>query len=268
VVEKKVDDLHKEAQIVKALAEARKYEAEATNLEVNETDVEVERNIRLADLRSTVAAADQAETEAEISRITMDAQLRQEKFTLLSDHYHNHMDFRCDVDYKSVDKALQQLRIWDRIDPKSSWFIDIQSDGGSALDGFALFDRLVAHSKRGKIGKDGKRITNGKHHVTMTVLGHAASMGAILLQAADERVIGPEGVLMIHKVSAGAAGKVNEIMNTAKFLERMCDRIAAVFVERSNGRIDLETFNRKWEHNDWWITSEEALDLGFVDRIG
>lgn len=268
MVEKKIDDLHKEAQIIKALAEARKYEAEATNLEVNETDVEVERNIRLADLRSTLAAADQAESDAEITRITRDAQLRQEKFTLLSDHYHFHMDFRCDVDYKSVDKALQQLRIWDRIDNKSSWFIDIQSDGGSALDGFALFDRLVAHSKRGKRGKDGKKLTFGRHNVTMTVLGHAASMGAILLQAADERVIGPEGVLMIHKVSAGAAGKVTEIMNTAKFLERMCDRIANVFVERSDGRIDLETFQRKWEHNDWWITSEEALELGFVDRIG
>lgn len=262
------EDLLHEAQAKKLLAEARKFEAEAASLAVTDGDVEVERNIRLEDLRSTKAAADEAESNAEMARINMDSQLRTERFTLLSDHYNYHLDFRADVDHKSVDKALQQLRVWHRMSATSSWSIDIQSDGGSALDGFALFDRLVAHSKRGKVGKDGTKLTSGRHKITMTVQGHAASMGAILLQAADERVIGPESVLMIHKVSAGAAGKVSEIMNTAKFLERMCDRIANVFVERSEGRIDLKTFQRKWQHDDWWLDAEEALQYGFVDRIG
>lgn len=263
----KEDAVH-EAHAAKLLAEARKLDAEAISLEVSETDIEVERNIRVEDLRSSKAAADEAESNAEMARINRDSQLRTERFTLLSDHYNYHLDYRCDVNDKSVDKALQQLRVWHRMSPTSSWSIDIQSDGGSALDGFALFDRLVAHSKRGKVGKDGTKLTNGKHKITMTVEGHAASMGAILLQAADDRVIGPESVLMIHKVSAGAAGKVSEMMNTVKFLERMCDRIANVFVERSGGRIDLETFQRKWEHNDWWLDAEEALSFGFVDRIG
>lgn len=262
------EDLLHEAQAAKLRAEARKLEAEAISLEVSDDDLALERDIRLEELRSSRAAADEAESNAEMARINRDSQLRTERFTLLSDHYNYHLDFRCDVEHKSVDKALQQLRVWHRMSPTSAWSIDIQSDGGSALDGFALFDRLVAHSKRGKIGKDGKKLTDGKHKIKMTVEGHAASMGAILLQAADERVIGPESVLMIHKVSAGAAGKVTEIMNTAKFLERMCDRIANVFVERSGGRIDLETFQRKWEHNDWWLDAEEALEYGFVDRIG
>ena len=93
-------------------------------------------------------------------------------------------------------------------------------------------------------------------------------MAAILVQAADERIIGPQSWLMIHKVSAGASGKVTEIMNTAKFLEHMCDRIAKVFVERANGLIDPDTFSDKWEHKDWWLSAEQALQYGFVDKIG
>lgn len=251
-------DALEKATINKLNAEAKKIELEAKRilLENDLSNLAIEQ--AEADIRAAKAHADESEYSATTARITADAATRQEQFTLASDHYHHELHFACPVDAKTVEKALQQLSVWHRQDPTCPMNITIHSEGGSALDGIHLFDQLWAYSLRG----------GGTHKVTATVKGYAASMAAILVQAADERIIGPQSWLMIHKVSAGASGKVTEIMNTAKFLEHMCDRIAKVFVDRAGGKIDAETFANKWEHKDWWLSANEALQHGFVDEIG
>ena len=52
-----------------------------------------------------------------------------------------------------------------------------------------------------------------------------------------------------------------------KMLEKMCARVADIFVQRAEGKIDLETFTDNWSRKDWWMDSEEALRLGFVDEV-
>lgn len=246
------------AQIKKLNAEAKKIDLEAKRIAVENDLSNLAIQQAEADIKASVAHAHEAEHNAVASRIAADAATRQEQFTLASDHYHNELHFSCAVDGKSVERALQQLSVWHRQSLDCDMNLTIHSEGGSALDGIHLFDQLWAYSLRG----------GGTHRVTVTVKGYAASMAAILVQAADERIIGPQSWLMIHKVSAGASGKVTEIMNTAKFLEHMCDRIAGVFVDRAGGKISLETFSAKWEHADWWLSAEQALQYGFVDRIG
>lgn len=246
------------AQIKKLNAEAKKIDLEAKRILLENDLSNLAIQQAEADIKAANAHAAEAEYSAVASRITADAASRQEQFTLASDHYHHELHFSCAVDSKSVERALQQLSVWHRQSPECAMNITIHSEGGSALDGIHLFDQLWAYSLRG----------GGTHKVTVTVKGYAASMAAILVQAADERIIGPQSWLMIHKVSAGASGKVTEIMNTAKFLEHMCDRIAGVFVDRAGGKISLETFSDKWEHADWWLSAEQALQYGFVDRIG
>lgn len=246
------------AVIDKLRAEAKKVEFEAKRaaLENELSDLAIRQ--AKADIITAEAHALECLSNAKSARIATDAALRQEEFTLASDHYHHELHFSCEVSAKTVEKALQQLAVWHRQDAECPMRITINSEGGSALDGIHLFDQLWAYSLRG----------GGTHRVTATVKGYAASMAAILVQAADERVIGPQSWLMIHKVSAGASGKATEIMNTAKFLEHMCERIAQVFVSRSAGKIELETFAKRWEHADWWLSAEQALEFGFVDRIG
>lgn len=246
------------ATINKLNAEAKKIDLEAKRIKLENDLSNLAIQQAEADIRTARAHADEAEHSALAARIAADAAARQEQFTLASDHYHHELHFACPVEAKTVEKALQQLSVWHRQDPNCDMNITINSDGGSALDGLHLFDQLWAYSIRG----------GGTHKVTTTVKGRAASMAAILAQAADERIIGPQSWLMIHKVSAGTSGKVGEMMNTVKFLEHMCDRIATVFVDRANGKIDADTFAKKWEHADWWLSAEQALQYGFVDRIG
>ena len=257
------------ATIKKLNAEAKKLEFDARKLdfEARSMEAELEAGLALlplheaaakAELLAAEAAAVESTYSAEMARVNCAATLRAEEFTLAADHYHHHLHFMSGVESKSVDKALQQLAVWHRQDPYCDMDITMQSGGGSAMDGMHLFDQITAYSLRG----------GGTHRVTMTVRGYAASMAAILLQAADERVIGPESYLMIHEVSSGAQGKIGELKTEVKFLEHLCSRIVDLFVDRSHKKITRKQFETNWKSNDWWLDSAESLKLGFVDRIG
>lgn len=213
------------------------------------------------------AIALKEQRNADISAITLKERERVEELTAVQDHYQLHHTFDGPVNTASVYGLLNTMSAWDRLHPESAWTIDINSPGGSAIAGMHLFDQIVAYSKRGK----------GSHHITITVRGMAASMAGILLQAADKRRIGPEAFLMIHEISAGTGGKIGEIKDDVKWYERMCERVASIFVKRATEAakendnikgISAAAFKKSWERTDWWIDSEEALKLGFVDEIG
>jgi ATP-dependent protease ClpP protease subunit len=91
-------------------------------------------------------------------------------------------------------------------------------------------------------------------------------MGGILLQAGDERVIGKNAHLMIHEISAGAVGKLSEIEDEAKFCAMLSDRLVDILAERST--LTPTQIKRRWKRKDWWLSAEEAVELGFADRIG
>ncbi|MGA2513507.1 MAG: ATP-dependent Clp protease proteolytic subunit [Candidatus Limnocylindrales bacterium] len=158
------------------------------------------------------------------------------------------------VNHVSCRVVMDKLHQWDLEDPTCGVEIIVTSPGGDALQGMALFDYIGEMRRKG-------------HHITIHALGYAASMAAILLQAASWRVIGRESWLLVHEVSADSSGKVGEMEDTVKMLEKMCARVADIFVERAEGKIDLETFTDSWGRKDWWMDSEEALRLGFVDEV-
>lgn len=236
----------------------KKLEAETAKITWETEEIASSNELRAAEIRKTIADALTAEHQAEVQRIYRDERKRAEDLAVIADHYVYQHYFNGPVDERSVFNALNSLAAWDRRHPECPMNITINSPGGSVIDGMHLFDQLSAHSLRG----------GGKHKVTITVRGYAASMAGILLQAADERVIGPESYLMIHEVSSFAAGKIGELKDEIKFLDRISERVANIFVDRSRGRTTMESFIHNWERKDWWLDSQQALDNGFVDRIG
>jgi ATP-dependent protease ClpP protease subunit len=234
------------AMVRKTLSEADKFDAER---------------------RKALAEALNAEHNAELARISRDQAVRQEKIIMAGNHHHHLYEFTTGVYEEPVSACLSQLAIWDRQDANCDMYIVIDSPGGSVIDGMHLFDQLSVYSKRPWDVANRIPGTKGTHKTTMTVRGYAASMAGILLQAADERVIGPESYLMIHEISSFTGGKIGEIKDEVKFMEKISQRVVEIFVARS-GRITEEQFKKEWERKDWWLTSQEALDLGFVDRIG
>lgn len=225
-----------EAEAVLAEAEARKANAEAENME-----------LRLEATRAEVTRSGHGLAEA----------TEKEAMRTNSDWHHRIYRFNDAVTAASTKACLQSLAMWDRLDPECAIEVVFNSPGGSVIDGMALFDALNGYSLRG----------GGTHRLTTGAQGYAASMAGILLQAGDHRWIGAESYLMIHEISAGAAGKIGEIEDAVKFYDRICERVVDIFVKRSGGKITKTQFVKAWKRTDWWMDSDDALKFGFVDEV-
>lgn len=246
-------------------AEDQKHLAEAEMFRAQARHYAEDAQLKQAYTRKALADAASAEYHAETARIAADSSKRQEKVNLTGNHHHREFWFNDGVDESSVGDCVAQLAVWHRMDPECDMTVKINSPGGSVFDGMHLFDDVSAYSKR---EWDDRPLPKGTHHTTVVGRGMAASMGGILLQSFDTRVIGPECWILIHEISTMAAGKLSEIREDSKFWDRVADRVADIFVRRSNGKITRTQFKRKWDGKEWWLSSQEALELGFVDAIG
>ncbi|AGT12694.1 ClpP-like protease [Mycobacterium phage Whirlwind] len=196
--------------------------------------------------------------KAELAELHAAQAARQEAHFLATDDMVRKHYFIGGVDSKNVADCAQHLEFWHRIDPTCDMTIEIHSGGGSALAGINLFEHLTRYSLQG----------GGTHKLTMHVCGLAASMATVLVQAADERVIGPESWFMVHELSGQTAGKIGELEDTMSFYRRLNDRIGEIYVARSGGKLSPEGFKALWTRQDVWLTPVQALDFGMVDRIG
>jgi ATP-dependent protease ClpP protease subunit len=199
----------------------------------------------------------QLDAQATLAELRTAQALREERyFGATDDQQHQHY-FIGAVASDTVSACAQHLALWHRLDPECDMNIEIHSGGGSALAGINLFDTLTGYSLRG----------GGTHKLTLTVKGLAASMATVLVQAADVRLIGPESFFMVHELSGQTAGKIGELEDTMKFYRKLNDRIGEIYVDRSGGKCDADTFKALWTRQDVWLNAREAFDLGFVDRI-
>jgi len=86
------------------------------------------------------------------------------------------------VDYLMAEKAIKALHILDSSAAEQPITIILNNPGGDVVHGLAIYDA----------------IRHCRNHVTIKVYGHAMSMGAIILQAADERLMSENSVMMLH----------------------------------------------------------------------
>lgn len=162
------------------------------------------------------------------------------------------------VNQRSAKHLARTMRIWHRHLPNGAWAINLNSVGGEIQHGAALFDEIYSHSLRG----------GGTHHVTIKVRGLAASMAGILLQAADDRVIGRSSQIMVHESQGGVIGGHSEITQEADWHRRWRDYMLEVFLSRSDVLTRAQLLKRIANGRQWYLSADEALAVGFVDRIG
>jgi ATP-dependent Clp endopeptidase proteolytic subunit ClpP len=219
-------------------AEEAKTEAETAKIRAELAKLE-------AETRKATAEAEQAEIDLAEAR-------DKERSRKAADTFHHTYAFNAVVAESSVRTCMNRLAEWSRNEPGCAIEIVFNSPGGNVIDGFALFDYILMLRSAG-------------HHVTTTGLGMAASMAGILLQAGDKRVMGSEAWLLIHQGSFGAVGSVGEVEDTVEWVKRIQRRILAIFAARSN--LSEAQIARRWHRKDWWLSSDEALKLGFIDEV-
>jgi ATP-dependent protease ClpP protease subunit len=91
-------------------------------------------------------------------------------------------------------------------------------------------------------------------------------MAAVLLQAADERVIGPESYLVIHEAASMAWGKASEVKEESDLLIRFNRHTENVLARRS--KLTPKEIRQRSYKKDWYVNAKECKKHGFVDRIG
>jgi ATP-dependent protease ClpP protease subunit len=224
-------------------AETAKYNAEAQQA--------------LANARLLTAQALEKEAEAECAAYEAKRARHVDRAWDLSDEHHHVYRFSEAVSEKSVAACMATLARWHRDDPEGKFEIIFNSPGGSVIAGMALFDEIKRLSLRG----------GGSHEITTGVAGYAASMAGILLQAGDIRWMGAESYLLIHEISAGTGGKIGDLTDAVEFYKAICARVVGIFVERADGKCSKAKFEKSWTRTDWWLLSDEALRLGFVDAV-
>lgn len=203
-----------------------------------------EKKLR-AEIRKTQAEADLAELKRN------DLARKEEQFNH-SDYSAHTYTFYADVDEESVGACISELSYWMRSDPRCDVNIVLNSPGGYCVDGLALYDFLREMRRKG-------------HTVTISVLGEASSMGAVLLQAADKRIMGRNAYFLIHEPATGKIGKASAIKDTAEWAQSLWDRLAELLAERS--KLTKAEVKERADRKDWIMWAQEAKRNGFCDSV-
>ncbi len=233
-------EAEQKANAVRLLAEAEKATAEA-----RKANAQTERE-RAGTRRETALAK---ETELKAQRSEDDDKARR-----AGDAFHHVYRFEGQVSEDSVNRAIEKLTEWHRLDPECTIEVIFSSPGGSIFDGMKLFDFIV------ELGHEGhKTVTGG--------IGMAASMAGILVQAGQTRYITHECWMLIHRAAFIAFGKTFEVEDHLKLIQRIEKRIITIFVERSDGKLTSQKIKRNWDRKDWWLSSDECLKFGLVDEV-
>ena len=126
----------------------------------------------------------------------------------------------------------------------------MNSPGGEAYSGLGLYDTL--------------RFT--KSPIRIVVNGLCASAGILLLLSGDkgQRFTLPHSRFMIHQPRGGARGTSSDIQIEATEIKKLRE-IYFEIIAGECGKTEEEV--RKDADRDLWLSAQEAVDYGIVDKI-
>lgn len=126
--------------------------------------------------------------------------------------------------------------------------VNINSPGGDMFEGIAIYEQLRQH--------------NG--HVTVNVLGMAASAASIIAMAGDTINIGRPSFFMIHNCWCLAAGNRHDLAQVAEQLGPFDAAMADVYHARTG--VDAKEIAAMMD-KETWLNGSAAVDMGFADAL-
>ncbi|OIP84882.1 MAG: ATP-dependent Clp protease proteolytic subunit [Porphyromonadaceae bacterium CG2_30_38_12] len=154
------------------------------------------------------------------------------------------------VDDYTANVIQAQLLFLDSSDPGKDISIYLNTPGGSVYAGLGIYDTMQF------IGCD----------VATICTGMAASMGAVLMVAGTKgkRSALKHSRIMIHQPMGGAQGQASDIEITAREIQKLKKELYTIIADHSGN-----SFERieKDSDRDYWMTAQEALDYGMVDKL-
>lgn len=133
----------------------------------------------------------------------------------------------------------------DQLDGTENINIHINSGGGSAFGGIAIYNMLRRNNA----------------HKTVYVDGLAASIASVIMMAGDEIVMPKNATVMIHKPSASyffTTKNADDLRKDAESLDTCQEAIMQTYMTKA--KVDKEEIEQK-VNDETWLTGEEAAEL-------
>src|SRR5947209_7114300 len=155
-----------------------------------------------------------------------------------------------EVTEDSANVIAAQLLFLEAEDPERDISLYINSPGGSAYAGMAIYDTMQYV----------------KPTVSTVCVGMAMSAGAMILcgGAPGKRFVLPNAKVMIHQGSGGFRGTPADIQIAAREILDMTDRMATI-IARHSGQSKEQVL--KDIDRDNFLSPEEAVAYGLVDSV-
>lgn len=156
-----------------------------------------------------------------------------------------------EVEEDNIYKFVKLIRYLDKTDGDITVVLD--SRGGDVNLGFAAYDAIKCCTSP----------------VEIKVIGVAHSMGSVILQAADNRVMTKHSRLMVHRGSMEVDGHFTDVKRAVKEndeIDKICvDIYFEKMLEKDKNfkKAQLE----KFMDFDTYFSAERALELGLIDEI-
>jgi len=154
------------------------------------------------------------------------------------------------VEDEVANLVVAQLLLLEADDPDRDISLYVNSPGGSAYAGMAIYDAMQYV----------------KPDVRTICVGMGMSAAAMILcgGAAGKRSALPNAKMMIHQGSAGARGTPADIQIQAREVLSMTHRMAEIIARHSSRSLDdvLGDIDR-----DRFMSPEEACDYGLIDKV-
>jgi ATP-dependent Clp endopeptidase proteolytic subunit ClpP len=132
-------------------------------------------------------------------------------------------------------------------------FIHMNNLGGDWYHGMAMYDAIRASTS----------------HVYGVCWGHAMSMGSIIIQACDSRIVAPHCTFMIHDGFEGLVGTCKAVEAWAKYATKLREQMYGIYLSRmvtQKPRITLKKIEDMCSH-DTIFTAQQAVSQGLADWV-
>ena len=169
----------------------------------------------------------------------------------------NHIYFYCSVSKSSALSLNKEIRTVTRdlltysrkygMNPPPI-YLHINSYGGSVFAGLSIIDQIKENAIP----------------IYSVIEGAAASAATMISVCCDKRFIKPNSYMLIHQLSSGFWGKMNEFQDEIANLKELMKVIKKIYIE--NTKLKSDELDDILKHDLWWNASV-CKKKGLVDKI-
>jgi len=158
---------------------------------------------------------------------------------------------------EAVNDLMIDLMAWEKLNRGllTPFTLEIYSHGGNCNAGIALHDYL-------------RRVANQGHHLTTEAYGACGSMGGIIFQAGDTRLVGWHTEIMVHGPSSDVTGTMKEIQDKADSLCRQAKTNAEILGARNTAGLDSAYWlDLMHMGENFYYKGQKAVGCGLADGV-